>query len=137
MKALLLCASHNDLGLVGALRKLGYEILVTGNVPGQPGEKYADQYIQMDYSDKEAILRLARKEKIDVICQCCNDFGVYTAAYVAEKLGLPGYDSYETTLMPVSYTHLIKINTVEDVAMFKALYQMRNQTDGPRKGGLV
>lgn len=99
MKALLLCASHNDLGLVMSLRKLGYEILVIGSIANQPGEKYADQYIQMDYSDKDAVLKLAIEEKIDVICQCCNDFGVYTAAYVAEKLNLPGYDSYETTLL--------------------------------------
>lgn len=98
MKALLLCASHNDLGLIRALKKLGYEIVVTGNIPGLPGERFADKYIQADYSDKELILNIARTEKIDVICQCCNDFGVYTAAYVAENMGLPGYDSYETTL---------------------------------------
>lgn len=98
MKALLLCASHNDLGLIRSLRKLGYEIVVTGNLPGLVGEKYADKYIQADYSDKEFILQIATDEKIDAICQCCNDFGVYTAAYVAEKMHLPGYDSYETTL---------------------------------------
>lgn len=97
MRALLLCASHNDLGLIRPLRKLGYEIIVTGNQSGLVGEKYADKYIQADYSDKELILQIAQNENIDVICQCCNDFGVYTAAYVAEKMNLPGYDSYETT----------------------------------------
>lgn len=98
-KALLLCASHNDLGLIRGLRKLGYYIISIGNIPGMPGEKYVDQYIRMDYSDKEQVLKLARTEQIDAICQCCNDFGVYTASYVAEQMGLPGYDSYETTLI--------------------------------------
>lgn len=98
-RALLLCASHNDFGLIRALRKLGYYIIATGNLPGLVGEKYTDEYIQADYSKKELILDIAREKKIDVICQCCNDWGVYTAAYVAEKLGLPGYDSYETTLL--------------------------------------
>lgn len=98
MKALLLCASHNDLGLILSLKKLGYEVVVTGSISGLIGEKYADKYIRADYSDKEAILRIAREECIDVICPCCNDFGVYTAAYIAEQMGLPGYDSYETTL---------------------------------------
>ena len=28
-----------------------------------------------------------------------NDFAVISASYVAEKLGLPGYDSFQTTLM--------------------------------------
>lgn len=98
-KVLLLCSSHNDLGLIRALRKLGYYIIVTGNIPNLPGEKWCDKYIQADYSDKDLILGIAVKEKIDAICQCCNDFGVYTASYVAEQLNLPGYDTYETTLI--------------------------------------
>lgn len=98
MKALLLCASHNDLGLIRALRKLDFYIICTGKLENAPGQKYIDEYIKADYSDKELILSIARENNIDVICQCCNDFGVYTAAYVAEKLNLPGYDSYDTIL---------------------------------------
>jgi phosphoribosylamine-glycine ligase len=97
-KVLLLCASHNDLGLIRALRKMSWYIVVTGSMPGLTGEKYTDKYIKADYSDKELILQIAKEAKIDAICACCNDYGVYTAAYVAEKLNLPGYDSYETTL---------------------------------------
>lgn len=98
-KVLILCASHNDLGLINALRKLGYYIYATGAVPDLIGEKYVDEYIRADYSNKELVLELARKLEIDNICACCNDFGVYTAAYVAEQMGLPGYDSYENTLL--------------------------------------
>lgn len=76
-KVLLLCTSHNY---------------------NSPGESWVDKYIKADYSDKDLILSISREEAIDVICPCCNDFGVYTAAYVAEKLDLPGYDLYETTL---------------------------------------
>ena len=96
-KVLLLCASHNDLGLIRGLKKLGYEIVVTGSIAGQIGEKYCDKYIKADYSNKELILQIAKDEHVDRICACCNDYGVYTAAYVAEKLSLPGYDSYDTT----------------------------------------
>ena len=97
-RALLLCSSHNDLGLVRALRKLGYYIIVTGYKKDLPGERWCDEFIEADYSDKELILNIAKDKKIDAIVQCCNDFGVYTATYVAEQLGLPGYDSYETCL---------------------------------------
>ncbi len=99
MRVLLLCASHNDLGLLRSLKKLNAHIIITGSIPGLCGESMADEYVQMDYSDKEAILALAKEKQIDAILQCCNDFGVYTAAYVAEQLGLKGYDSYETTLL--------------------------------------
>ncbi len=97
-KVLILCASHNDLGLIKALKKLNYYVIGTGNKDNLPGEKMLDKWIKADYSDKELILQISLEEKIDRICACCNDFGVYTAAYVAEKLGLPGYDSYENTL---------------------------------------
>lgn len=97
-KVLLLCTSHNDLGLVRALRKMGYYIIATGNKDDLPGQKWVDKFVKADYSDKELILQIAKDESVDNICACCNDFGVYTAAYVAEKLNLPGYDSYETTL---------------------------------------
>lgn len=97
-KALLLCASHNDLGLVRALRKLGFYIIATGDKEGAPGERYVDEYVKADYSDKELILSIARDKQIDAICPCCNDFGVYTAAYVAEQMHLSDFDSYETTI---------------------------------------
>ena len=97
-KVLLLCASHNDLGLIRALRKMGYHIIVTGNRKGLIGEKFCDEYICADYSDEELILKIAEENKVDAICPCCNDFGVYTASYVAEKLGLPGHDPYKTVL---------------------------------------
>lgn len=98
-KVMLLCTSHNDLGLIRALRKLGYYIVATGNRENSPGEVWTDKWIKADYSNEELIFDIAVKERIDAVCVCCNDFGVYTAAYVAEKLGLPGYDSYETTLL--------------------------------------
>lgn len=97
--ALLLCATHNDLGLVRALRKLGYYIIATGNKIDTLGKRWVDKWLPIDYSDKEKILEIAKKYEINAICQCCNDFGVYTAAYVAEQLGLPGYDSYENTVI--------------------------------------
>lgn len=99
MKTLLLCAGHNDLGLIRGLKKLGHEIIVTGSIPGLIGEKYCDKYIQADYSNKDLILKIAKEENVDRVCACCNDYGVYTAAYVAEHLNLPGYDSYRITCL--------------------------------------
>lgn len=98
-KVLLLCAGHNDLGTIKALKKLGMYIIVSGYTKDLIGEKYADEYIAGDYSDKEKMLAIAKEHKVDAVCQCCNDFGVYTATYVAEKLNLSGYDSYETALL--------------------------------------
>lgn len=97
-KALLLCATHNDLGLILALKKLGFYVIATGGVENLHGQKLCDKFILADYSDKELILEVAKREKIDAVIANCNDFGVISAAFVAEKLGLKGHDSFETTL---------------------------------------
>lgn len=98
-KVLILNASHNDERMIKALKELNFYVISTGNAPDLLGHKLCDQYIQADYSDKEKVLEISQSFKIDRICACCNDFGVKTAAYVAEKMGIPGYDSYETTLV--------------------------------------
>ncbi len=98
-RVLLLNSSHNDLGLIRALKKLGFYIVATGKFENSSGEQFVDKKIRVDYSDKDLILKIAKEENVDNVCPCCNDLGVYTAAFVAEKLGIPGYDSYDTTLL--------------------------------------
>lgn len=98
-RALILNASHNDERMIRALKELNFYVISTGNAPSLPGHAMCDEYVKADYSNKEAILQIAEEKQIDRICACCNDFGVLTSAYVAEKLNLPGYDSYETAMI--------------------------------------
>jgi biotin carboxylase len=95
---LMLNTSHNDIRLIFALKEMGFYIIATGNTSGLIGEKYVDRYIQQDYSSKEEMLKLAENFEVDAVCSCCNDLGVLTSAYIAEKLGLPGHDSYENAV---------------------------------------
>ena len=94
---LILNGGHSEIPLIRAGKKLGFHVVTTGNLPELIGHSYADQYCRADFSDKEAILKLAKDLNIAAICSCANDFGIITAAYVAEKLNLPGHDSFETT----------------------------------------
>jgi len=98
-RVLMLATSHNDLRSIKALKQMGFYVIATGGRKGLVGEQFVDEYFQMDYSQKEDILKFAETQNIDHICACCNDFGVMTASYVAEKLGLSGHDSYENTLI--------------------------------------
>lgn len=97
-KLLILNGSHSDIPLIQAGKKLGYYVITSGNNPDLIGHQYADEYVCADYSDYKLIEKIAREKEIDAICACANDFGAITASYVAEKLGLPGHDSFETTL---------------------------------------
>jgi len=98
-RVLLLNASYNDERMLLALRKLGCYIITTGNRPDLIGHKLADEYVYGDYTNLEAMLQLAKDLKVDAVMPCCNDFGVKTAAYVSEKLGFKGQDTYENVLI--------------------------------------
>jgi carbamoylphosphate synthase large subunit len=98
-KVLMLNGSYSELHYIEAAHKLGFYVITTGYDPDMIGHKYADKYIQADYSDYVRICQIAKEEKIDAICTCANDFGAITASYVSEKLGLPGHDSFETSLI--------------------------------------
>jgi phosphoribosylamine-glycine ligase len=88
---------YADLPLIRSAKKLGYHVITTGNRPEELGHKESDEYHAADFSDLEAMLELAKQLNIDAICPCSNDFSAISSAYVAECLGLPGHDSYETT----------------------------------------
>ncbi len=95
-KILVLNGSFCEKPIIEKARELGYYVVTTGNAPELIGHKSANEYIPCDYSDKEAVLQLVKENGIEGIVSCANDFGVLTAAYVAEQMGWKGHDSYET-----------------------------------------
>ena len=94
-KILFVNGSYNEIPLIAAAHRLGLYVITSGNDPRGDGHRYANEYCPCDYSDKEAILKLASEKKVDAICSCGNDLGAISASYASEKLGLPGHDSYE------------------------------------------
>lgn len=95
-KILVLNGSFCEMPIIEKAKEMGYHVTTTGNAPELMGHKYADAYLPCDYSDKEAVLQLVKENNIEGIVSCANDFGVLTAAYVAEQMGWKGHDSYET-----------------------------------------
>ena len=96
-KVLLLGGSHFQVPSVKCAKKLGYYTITCDYLPDNPGHKFADEYHNVSTTDKEAVLKLAQDLKIDGIVCYASDPSAPTAAYVAEKMGLPGqpYKSVE------------------------------------------
>lgn len=88
----------DDLFLIEAAHKFGFYVITSGTEKDGIAHKSAEKYIYADSSDIEAMLKIAKDENIDYMCSCAHDFGYISTAYVCEKLGLPGHDSYETAL---------------------------------------
>ena len=95
-KILILNGSFCEQPVIIKAKEMGYYVITTGNMPNLSGHKFSDEYIEADYSDKDRILEIVEENEVEGIISCANDFGVLTAAYVAEKKGWKGHDTYET-----------------------------------------
>lgn len=87
---LLLGGSQAQIVGIEKAKELGYRAVVCDYLPDNPGRHVADVFRLVSTTDKEAILRVAMEERVDGVVAYGSDPAAPTAAYVAEKLGLPG-----------------------------------------------
>ena len=75
----------------------GHYVITCDYLPENPGHKLAHEYHNISTTDKNEVLALALKLKIDGIVAYASDPAAPTAAYVAETMGLPGnpYEAVE------------------------------------------
>lgn len=95
-KLMLLGGLRNLLPVIQAAHKEGYYVITCDYLPDNIAHKYSDEYCNISIIDKDAVLKKARELKIDGIMSFAVDPGVVTAAYVAEKMGLPFAGSYQS-----------------------------------------
>lgn len=95
-KLLLLGGSRYILPIIEAAHKLGIYVITCDYLPDNIAHKYSDEYCNVSIIDKDAVLEAAKKLGVDGVMSFACDPGVATAAYVAEKLGLPSCGSYES-----------------------------------------
>lgn len=97
MKKLMLLGGMRYLvPVIETAHKLGIYVITCDYLPDNIAHKYSDEYCNVSIIDKEAVLEVAKKLEIDGIMSFACDPGVETAAYVAEKMGLPFNGSYES-----------------------------------------
>lgn len=90
MKTLLLLGgSSQQIIAIETAKKLGYKTVLCDYLSDNPGQYAADKFYQTSTTDMEAVLEIAKNENIDGIIAYASDPAAPTAAYVAEKLGLP------------------------------------------------
>lgn len=97
-KVLLLGGNYFQMTATQAAKKLGYYVISVDYTPDNPAHKLADEYHNVSTIDKEAVLKLAKEKQIDGIVSYASDVSAPTAAYVAEKLGLPT-NPYESVMI--------------------------------------
>ncbi len=88
-KLMLLGGIRYLLPVIEAAHKLGVYVITADYLPDNIAHKYSDEYVNVSIIDREAVLKVAQEKQIDGILSFGVDPGVVTAAYVAEKMGLP------------------------------------------------
>lgn len=95
-KLMLLGGLRYLIPVIEAAHKLGIYVITCDYLPNNIAHKYSDEYCNISILDKVAVLKEARRLQIDGIMSFAVDPGVVTAAYVAEKMGLPQSGPYES-----------------------------------------
>ncbi|MBR0256740.1 MAG: ATP-grasp domain-containing protein [Synergistaceae bacterium] len=95
-KLLILGGSRYINPIIETAHRLGIYVVTCDYLPDNYAHKYSDEYCNVSVIDKEAVLNAAIRLKADGIISFACDPGVVSAAYVAEKLGLPFQGSYES-----------------------------------------
>ena len=88
-RILILGASRYNIRSIISAKEMGCEVIVTDRNPLSEGFKYADSYEVVDITDIEGSIEVAKKYAIDGVI-AINDFGVRTAAAIADELDLVG-----------------------------------------------
>lgn len=90
MKALLLLGgSRQQVVAIEAARECGFRTVLCDYLSDNPGRDYADVFYQVSTTDCDAVLEVALSEQVDGVIAYSSDPASPTAAYVAEKMGLP------------------------------------------------
>jgi hypothetical protein len=83
--------------LLQALKAEGHEVTLAGGNPADVLARAHPDYVQMDYSDTEATLRLFEAGGFDFLAPGCNDRSYQTCAEIADLRPLPGVDGSAVT----------------------------------------
>lgn len=94
-KIMILGGSRYAMPLIDVAHKLGLYVITVDYIPENIAHKFSDEYVNVSIIEKDKVLEAAKTRKIDGIVSFACDPGVVSAAYVAEKMGLPFQCSYE------------------------------------------
>lgn len=86
----MLGGSMQQIPIIKRAKEMGLYVITCDYCPDNPGHKFADEYYNVSTTDLDAVLELAKRINIDGIVAYASDPAAPTAAYVSEKLGLPG-----------------------------------------------
>src|SRR3989339_699306 len=97
-KLLIVGGGYADIPIIKAAKALGFYVISSGLDEKGLGNSYSDLYCRADNSNKEDVLAIARKLKVDAICPNAAGHSAVSCSYAAEKMGFKDLDSYDIAI---------------------------------------
>lgn len=127
-KILIIGAGFLQTFVIKKAKELGYYVLTVDANPNAEGFCYADEYKNISITDEKACLEYALEKQIDGVMTAATDYGVLTAAYIAEKMNLPGL-SYNTACI-IKNKYEVKRKLFEhNIDDTEQVFQISSQTN--------
>lgn len=119
-RILIIGAGYLQAFVIKRAKELGYYTLAIDKNPKSVGFKYADEYEAVDIIDIEACLKYAKSKSINGVMTVATDYGVLSASYIAQEMGLPGLDY--NVAKRIKNKHLVRRalfdNNVDDISQY-------------------
>ena len=87
---LILTAGFWQVPVICKAKAMGLRVVVTDQNPSAPALRYADFAEVVSARDRDAVLAVARRHRVNGVIAEGTDVAVGVAAFVAERMGLPG-----------------------------------------------
>ncbi len=127
-KILIIGAGFLQAFVIRKAKSMGYTVLAVDANPNAIGFADADTHAVINIVDQEACLAYAKEQKIDGVLTAATDYGVLTAAYIAQEMGLNGLRYEVAQLIKNKYKirKCLYENHVDDT---EQAYEVNAQTD--------
>lgn len=127
-KILIIGAGFLQTFVIKKAKELGYYVLAVDGNENAVGKEFADEFAHINIVDKEACLSFAKEKHIDGVMTAATDYGVLSAAYIGEKLGLNAISMKAAELIKNKYRvrKCLFENKVDDSSQ---AYEINSETD--------
>lgn len=127
-KVLVIGAGFLQSFVIKKAREMGYYTLAIDKNPDSIGFEFADEYKAVDIIDQDACLKYALEKNIDGVLTAATDYGVLSAAFIAQEMGLPGlnYKVAKTIKNKYMVRRTLSEHNVDDVAQY---YEISDVSD--------
>lgn len=111
-KLMIIPGSWFQIPAVQYAKSQGYYVITCDYNPENPAHKLSDEYHNVSSTDGDGLLQLAKELSIDGILCFASDPAAPVAAYVSEKMGLPGntYDNIRKFGVKHLWREFLRVN---------------------------